>query len=174
MLLKARSWTLRNIKVQHWLLLFLFAFWLPKWLSVKNPPANTGDGGSIPGLGRSPEGGNGNSLQYSCLNNLMDWVAWQATVHGVAEVDVTEWLSTPTWDYKGQGLIWTGGRTQKITSFPSSHPLSSCSLSPSMSYNWTWIYKIHTWCYSIIFSFSFILYFTHSLLMVCVCNSYKN
>ena len=39
---------------------------------VKNPPANAGDTGSIPGLGRSPGKGNGNSLQYSCLENPMD------------------------------------------------------------------------------------------------------
>ena len=55
---------------------------------VKNPPANagdTGDMGSIPGLGRSPGRGNGNPLQYSCLGNLMDRGAWQATVHGVAK-----------------------------------------------------------------------------------------
>ena len=41
--------------------------------------------GSIPGLGRSPGGGNGNPLQYSCLENPMDKVAWQATVHRVAK-----------------------------------------------------------------------------------------
>ena len=54
---------------------------------VKNLPANTGDPrdtGSIPGLGRSLGVGNGNSLQYSCLENPMDRVAWQAAVHGVA------------------------------------------------------------------------------------------
>ena len=39
---------------------------------VKNPPANAEDVGSIPGSGRSPGGGNGNSLQYSCLENTMD------------------------------------------------------------------------------------------------------
>ena len=52
---------------------------------VKNPPANagdTGDTGSIPGLGRSPGGGNGNPLQYSCLENPMDRRAWWATFHG--------------------------------------------------------------------------------------------
>ena len=55
---------------------------------VKNSPANAkgaGDTGSIPGLGRAPGGGNGNPLQYSCLENLMDGGAWQATVHGVAK-----------------------------------------------------------------------------------------
>ena len=43
----------------------------------------TGDLGSIPGFGRSPGEGNGNSLQYSCLGNPMDKGAWGATVHGV-------------------------------------------------------------------------------------------
>ena len=55
---------------------------------VKNPPANAGDirdTGSIPGLGRSPRGGNGNPLQYSCLENSMDRGAWWATAHGVTK-----------------------------------------------------------------------------------------
>ena len=55
---------------------------------VKNPPANAGDlrdASLIPGLGRSPEVGNGNPLQYSCLDNSMDREAWQSTVHGVAK-----------------------------------------------------------------------------------------
>ena len=57
-------------------------------LLVKNPPASAGDTrdmGLIPGLGRSPGGGNGNPHQYSCLDNPMDRGAWQATVHGVAK-----------------------------------------------------------------------------------------
>ena len=53
---------------------------------VKGPPANAGDKGLIPGLGRSPGEGNGNSLQYSCLENPMDRGAWWATVHEVARV----------------------------------------------------------------------------------------
>ena len=53
---------------------------------VKNLPANGGDVGSIPGLGRSPGEGNGNPLQYSYLKNPMDRGAWQATVHGFAIV----------------------------------------------------------------------------------------
>ena len=53
---------------------------------VKNPPANEGDMGLIPGSGRSPEGGNGNPFQYSCLGNPMDRGAWWATVHGEARV----------------------------------------------------------------------------------------
>ena len=52
-------------------------------LEVKNPPANAGDAGSIPGPGRSPAVGNGIPFQYSCLDNSMDRGAWQAIVHGV-------------------------------------------------------------------------------------------
>ena len=44
-----------------------------------------GDPGSIPGLGRSPREGNGNPLQYPCLENLMDRGAWRAAVHGVTK-----------------------------------------------------------------------------------------
>ena len=50
---------------------------------VKASAWNAGDPGSIPGLGRSPGEGNGNTLQYSCLGNLMDREAWQAIVHGI-------------------------------------------------------------------------------------------
>ena len=61
---------------------------------VKNPPANAGDAGSVPGSGRSPEGGNGYPLQYSCLENPMDRGAWRAIVHGVTtELDMIEQLS---------------------------------------------------------------------------------
>ena len=52
---------------------------------VKNPPANAGDLDSMPELGGSPGEGNGNPLQYSCLENSMDGGAWWATVHGVAK-----------------------------------------------------------------------------------------
>ena len=52
---------------------------------VKNPPANAGDPGSIPGLGRSPGERKGYPLQFSCLENLMDRGAWWAIVHGVAK-----------------------------------------------------------------------------------------
>ena len=61
---------------------------------VKDLPANAGDSGSIPGSGRSPGGGHGSPLQYSCLENPMDRGAWQATVHGVTKVlDTTEGLT---------------------------------------------------------------------------------
>ena len=56
----------------------------------KNLPVNTGDAGSIPGLGRSPGGESGNPLQYSCLLNPVDRGAWQATVHSITESDTTE------------------------------------------------------------------------------------
>ena len=62
-------------------------------LVVKNPPENAGDirdTGSTPGLGRSPGGGHGNPLQYSCLENPVDIGAWWATVQGHKESDTTE------------------------------------------------------------------------------------
>ena len=52
---------------------------------VKNQSAKAGDAGSIPGSGRSPGEGNGNPLQFSCLENSMDRGAWKAAVHGVAK-----------------------------------------------------------------------------------------
>ena len=59
---------------------------------VKNLPANAGDirdVGSVPGLGRSPGGEYGNTLHYSCLESPMDRGAWWATVHGVAQLEMT-------------------------------------------------------------------------------------
>ena len=53
---------------------------------VKNPPANAGDAGSIPGSGRSLGEGNGNPLQYSYLENPMDRRAWQATDHWLTRI----------------------------------------------------------------------------------------
>ena len=52
---------------------------------VEHPPAKAGDVSSIPGLGRSPGGENGNPLQYSCLKNSMDRGTWPVTVHGVTK-----------------------------------------------------------------------------------------
>ena len=62
----------------------------PSWASlgaqmVENLPADAGDLGSMPGWGRAPGGGQGNPLQYSCLENPIDGGAWQATVHRVAQ-----------------------------------------------------------------------------------------
>ena len=59
----------------------------------ENLPADAGDiedSGSIPQLGSSPGEGNDNPLQYSCLENPIDRGAWQATVHGLTELDMTE------------------------------------------------------------------------------------
>ena len=65
---------------------------------VKSPPASEGDAGdvgSIPGLGRSHRGGNGNPLQYSCLENPMDRGAWWATVLGVqSQIRLSDWAHT--------------------------------------------------------------------------------
>ena len=66
---------------------------------VKNPSAHAGDArdlGSILGSGRSPGVGNGNPLQYSCLENPMDIGAWQATVHGVTK----SWIQLTTHTHK--------------------------------------------------------------------------
>ena len=58
---------------------------------VNNPPANARDVGSTTRLGRSPREGNGNPLQYSCLENPTARVAWKAIVHGVTkELDTTQ------------------------------------------------------------------------------------
>ena len=61
--------------------LFIHSF--PGGSDGKESACNAGDPGLIPGSGRSPGEGNGNPLQYSCLENLIDRGAWQAMVHGV-------------------------------------------------------------------------------------------
>ena len=67
---------------------------------VKNPPANEGDASLIPGSGRSPGGGNGNPLRYSCLGNPMDGGAWWATDHGVSRVGHNLMTNPPPTMYK--------------------------------------------------------------------------
>ena len=62
----------------------------PGGSEVKASSCNAGDLGLIPGSGRSPGEGNGNPLQYSCLENPTNREAWRATVHGVAELAMTE------------------------------------------------------------------------------------
>ena len=73
----------------------MFFYFPPKLQTVglvkKNLPVSEGDTGSIPGSGRPPEVGNGNPLQYSCLEIPIDRGAWRATVHGITkESDMTE------------------------------------------------------------------------------------
>ena len=64
-------------------LTYYFILGLQQWLRGQESACNAGDTGSIPGSGRSPGKGNGNPLQYSCLENRMDRGAWRATVRGV-------------------------------------------------------------------------------------------
>ena len=65
----------------------------------KESTCSEGDLGSIPGLRRSPEEGNGNRLQYSCLKNSMGRGTWWATVHGVARsLDMIEQLISNTYN----------------------------------------------------------------------------
>ena len=82
---------------------------------VKNPPANAGDlrdMGSIPGLGRPFRGGNGNPLQYSCLEYSMDKRAWRAT-WGHKESDMTERFSISISNQKAPFGILTDTDTHK-------------------------------------------------------------
>ena len=86
---------------------------------VKNPPANAGDTGSIPGSGRSPGKGNGNPPQYSCLENPTDRGVWRATAHGVTKSqtqlrDQTT-AANPGTDGKHKGLCFSWSPTLCIT-----------------------------------------------------------
>ena len=76
---------------------------------------NAGDPGSIPGSGRSPGEGNGNSLQYSCLENSMDGGAWWASAHGVTKsrTRLSEVTRTMYEMYKMLTLGETGGRVHR-------------------------------------------------------------
>ena len=72
-------------------------------LAVKNLPASAGDirdTGSIPGLGRSPGEGNGNPLQYPCLENPMDRGAWWVTVHRVAKSQTRQKRLSKQWRFE--------------------------------------------------------------------------
>ena len=87
---------------------------------VKNPPAKAGDMSLIPGLGRFPEGGNSNPLQYSCLGNPLNRGPWWATVHGVSknQIGLSRHTHTHTHththvhtrlDYQGRVIRTAGG-----------------------------------------------------------------
>ena len=73
--------------------------------SEEEPACNAGDPGSIPGSGRPPEVGNGNSFQYSCLESSMDRGAWQALVRGAAQMQKTELLALSNTGNVGKGIL---------------------------------------------------------------------
>ena len=82
-----QSWRNQNLhfnKIRRYLASSLEIKGLP-WADGKELVCSGGNPGSIPGSGRSPGGGHGNPLQYSCLENPMDRGAWWATVHGVTK-----------------------------------------------------------------------------------------
>ena len=68
--------------------MYFYLFGFPGGSDAKEPACNAGDPGSVPGLGRFPGEGNGNLLQYSCLENSMDRGAWWATVHEVTKSQI--------------------------------------------------------------------------------------
>ena len=79
----------------------VWKFWGPHVvLMVKNPPANAGDTGLIPGSGRSPGEGKDNPLQYSCLENSTGRGAWRAAIYGAAK----SWTQLSDWEHT-QGFI---------------------------------------------------------------------
>ena len=85
----------RWFKISHWGFL-TYGLTLPGGSEDKVSACNEGDPGLIPGLGRSPEEGNGNPLQYSFLENPMDRGAWWATVHGSQRVG-HDWVTSLTY-----------------------------------------------------------------------------
>ena len=111
---------------------------LPGGSDGKESSFNAGDSGSIPGLGRSPEEGNGNSLQYSCVENFMDRGAWWATVHGGAKSQTR--LSDQHFHFHsciaGRFLtIWTIREALRLIMAPTDLPQFSdpCLASPNPS-----------------------------------------
>ena len=84
-------------------------------LSSKESACNAGDPGSVPGWGRSPGEGNGNPLQYSCLENPMDKGAWGGTVHGVAKswTRLSDQHTQNIWSRFREGCSKSGKRNEK-------------------------------------------------------------
>ena len=107
----------------------------------KAPACNAGDPGSIPGSGRSTGEGNGNPLQYSCLENSMDGEAWWATVHGV----------TKSW--------------AQLSDFTFTVDLQGCS---SPRYTEKWLNYTHTHTHTIFRFFSLIGYYKMLSIVPCV------
>ena len=98
---------LKSLKVRSTFLVLLLIVYLfvyhhsvkgfPRGSDGKESSRNVGDPSSIPGLGKSPGGGNGNPFQYSCMENSMDRGAWRATIHRVAKS--WTWLSNFTFTF---------------------------------------------------------------------------
>ena len=97
---------------------------------VKDLPANAGDLGSILGLGRSPGGGHGNPLQYSCLWNPTDREAWQATVYGAAK------SQTQLSDWAQHSTLLVRGTAFPVTSSTSDLGMKNGARLLSFQYNW--------------------------------------
>ena len=97
---KAKDFKYFWLKCYTWVLVVRVLF--PGGTVVKNLPANAEDSGSTPRWGRSPGVGNGNPLQCSCLENLMDRGAWRATVHRAAksQTQLSNWACTHA-DHQG-------------------------------------------------------------------------
>ena len=118
-----------------WICIHIYGF--PGGSVVKNPPANVGEVGSIPGSGRSPREGNSNPLQYSCLKNPTDREAWWTTVHGVAKswtqfIDWTRSRSHPQstqvpWELHREGG-WSEQDSQRVLPTFHSHKWDHRSL----------------------------------------------
>ena len=103
---------------------------LPRWLSgKKNPSANAGDTGSVPGSGRCPGEGHGNPLQYSCLENPRDRGAWQATVYGVTRVRHNLATKQQQQKYTLKNLFWKLNQQDSISQDSEQAGLPSGSLS---------------------------------------------
>ena len=114
---------------------------LVAWM-VKNLPANAGDPSLIPGWGRSPGGGNGNPLQYSCLENPMDRGTWRARVHRLQTVG-HDWAS----NIHSMDLCSSHLLPSPPEPLPSSHPLCSsdgqiCLLENSLVVQWLGLHAV--------------------------------
>ena len=99
-------WNIENIALDWLDYHYIMGF--PDHSVVKNPPANTGDKGSISSPGRAPGGGNDNPLQYSCLRNPIDRGAWWAKVCGVSKSWARQWLNNNSEHYIGltKKVVW--------------------------------------------------------------------
>ena len=109
---------------------------------IKNPSANAGDAGSVSGLGRFPRGGNGNPLQYSCLEKALDRGAWWAAVHGVTKSQT--WPRTQTHTFIS-AVIWAVSflRSSRLDHIVSAG--SCCVWRPMWATLW-WLVPAAVWC----------------------------